>query len=71
MCVHEKKNCPRCGNEFECKSGTVHLCQCYGYPLSVELKAYLEQRYADCLCKNCLVFLSVELNFFKEKYLFR
>jgi hypothetical protein len=71
MCQHEKKNCPRCGSVFECKPGTIQQCQCYGVPLSDELKAYLDQRYNDCLCKNCLTYLRTELNFFKEKYLFR
>jgi len=71
MCLHEKKECPRCGASFECKAGNITQCQCYGFAMSEELKAYLEQRYADCLCKNCLGYLSVEFNFFKEKYIFR
>ena len=71
MCQHEKKNCPRCGIVFECKPGNITQCQCYGFAMNEELKVYLEQRYNDCLCKNCLKYLSVELNFFKERYIFR
>lgn len=71
MCLHEKKECPRCKKTFECKPGHITQCQCYGVALREELKAYLEERYADCLCRNCLDYLAVELNFFKEKYIFR
>ena len=71
MCQHEKKNCPRCRSIFECKPGNITQCQCYGFKVDAELKAYLEQRYNDCLCRSCLEHLSFELNFFKEKYIFR
>lgn len=71
MCRHEMKNCPRCGNIFECKPGNIEQCQCSGFKISEELKAYLEQRYNDCLCNTCLLYLTNELNFFKEKYIFR
>lgn len=69
--MHEKKSCLRCGSEFECKAGNITQCQCCGFPMSEESKVYLEQKYDDCLCKSCLGYLSVELNFFKEKYIFR
>jgi hypothetical protein len=71
MCQHEKKNCPRCGVAFECKPGNITQCQCNGITLTLEQKSYISQRYDDCLCRNCLVYLSAELNFFKEKYIFR
>lgn len=71
MCFHEKKECPRCRKTFECKQGNITQCQCYGIAMTEELKAYLEDRYADCLCRDCLDHLTVELNFFKEKYIFR
>jgi len=69
--MHELKNCQRCGKGFECKPGNISQCQCFGFIITEELKAYLEQRYHDCLCKSCLEYLEVELNLFKEKYLFR
>lgn len=71
MCHHETKNCPRCKAVFECKPGNIAQCQCYAIKLTAEQRAYIEQRYSDCLCKNCLEHLSIELNYFKEKYIFR
>lgn len=69
--MHEMKSCPRCSKNFECKTGNISECQCYGFKMTEELKAFLEQRYNDCLCRNCLDHLSQELNLFKEKYIFR
>ncbi len=71
MCLHEQKKCPRCDKGFECKAGSVGECKCSGFKMTEELKVYLEQRYSDCLCISCLQYLQVELNIFKEKYLFR
>ena len=68
---HETKNCPRCHHGFACRVGTITQCQCYGIELSAEQRAYIEQRYNDCLCRDCLQYLSNELNLFKEKYIFR
>jgi hypothetical protein len=71
MCQHETKNCPRCKQAFECKPGNIAQCQCYGVTLFDEQRAYIERRYNDCLCRDCLQYLSNELNLFKEKYIFR
>lgn len=71
MSQHEVKACPRCGTGFECKSGNITQCQCYTIQLTEEQKAYINQRYEDCLCRSCLQYLSSELNFFREKYIFR
>jgi len=71
MCKHEIKKCPLCQAAFECKPGNIAQCQCYGIALSAEQQAYIEHRYADCLCRNCLQHLTVELHLFKEKYVFR
>ncbi|MFZ1311298.1 MAG: cysteine-rich CWC family protein [Chitinophagaceae bacterium] len=71
MCRHERKSCPQCKTVFECKPGNVLQCHCYGIAITHEQKAYIAQRYADCLCRNCLEYLSDELNLFKEKYIFR
>ena len=67
--MHETKDCLRCSKKFECKPGTITQCQCYGITLTIEQSAYMEQRYADCLCHDCLQYMQLELNFFKEKYL--
>ncbi len=71
MCKHETKSCPRCKQPFECKPGNITQCQCYGITLTGEQKIYIEQRYSDCLCRNCLEYLQQELHLFKEKYLFK
>lgn len=51
---HEEKICPRCGVRFECKMGTINLCQCSTVPLSDDERAYIAARYDDCLCALCL-----------------
>lgn len=54
MQKHEEKNCPRCNISFECKPGNVVHCQCYGIALTEKGRAVIEERYSDCLCRNCL-----------------
>jgi Cysteine-rich CWC len=71
MCLHEHKKCPRCNQFSECKPGSITQCQCFDIKLSVEQKAYIEQRYNDCLCRNCLLALQNEVELFKEKFIFR
>ena len=68
MCKHEAKQCPRCANSFECKVGDIAHCQCYIIALSTEEKAFIEERYNDCLCSNCLQELKQRYVFFIEKY---
>jgi hypothetical protein len=71
MSYPETKNCPKCRKPFECNPGNITLCQCNGIELTAELRAYIEQRYNDCLCRDCLQYLQQELVLFKEKYFFR
>ncbi len=71
MCQHETKNCPRCKQAFECKPGNITQCQCFGIAMTVEQKAYIELRYNDCLCRNCLIQLQNEVELFKEKFIYR
>ncbi|MFN3637300.1 MAG: cysteine-rich CWC family protein [Chloroherpetonaceae bacterium] len=61
---HEEKVCPRCGAHFECKMGTITLCQCSSVPLDDDERAYIASRFQDCLCANCLWELKQE---FKRK----
>jgi hypothetical protein len=68
MCMHEEKICPRCQMEFECKLGTITECQCNGITLNDEERAFIEERYDDCLCRSCLVELKSRYIFFKEKH---
>jgi len=67
MCAHEHKICPRCSNKFECKLGSITECQCYGISLTLEENAFIQSRYDDCLCRNCLVELKNRYVLFREK----
>ena len=71
MCKHEEKHCPRCYIAFECKAGTIMQCQCSAIQLSVEERAYVESRFEDCLCVDCLSALQKEYVLFKEKHIYR
>ncbi len=54
MPQHETKSCPRCNNFFECKVGSIGLCQCSSIALTIEERSLIESKYQDCLCVNCL-----------------
>ncbi len=59
---HEKKQCPRCLSEFECKTGSVLLCQCSKISLTAEQLEYCNSQYEECLCIDCLYELRSEFN---------
>ena len=59
---HEIKQCPRCTMEFECKTGSVLQCQCRSLAMSTQQLGYIESKYEDCLCINCLRELRGEFN---------
>jgi hypothetical protein len=69
MPLHEQKVCERCAKEFECKAGEISQCACSYIPLSAEEKAFIEERYNDCLCNNCLQDLKNGYALLKEKNL--
>lgn len=62
MIKHEVKNCPRCDAEFECKSGSISLCQCQSIELHSRQAEYVAARYEGCLCAACLAELRSECN---------
>ena len=62
MPSHDEKQCPRCNNLFECKSGSVLLCQCQTVTLTEKQLEYIASRYQDCLCAKCLMDIRVEYN---------
>jgi len=66
---HETKICPRCFDTFECKAGSILLCQCNTISLKEEESHYINQQFDDCLCINCMKDLKKEYNrnLFKEK----
>lgn len=71
MAYHEKKCCPRCANPFECKAGNITQCQCFDVQLTTEQQAFIEDRYKDCLCRDCLLQLRNQVELFKEKFIYR
>jgi Cysteine-rich CWC len=71
MCKHEEKLCPRCSIAFECKAGTIMQCQCSTIHLTVEESAFIQAKYEDCLCINCLHELQKKYEHFKTKYIFK
>ncbi|MEX0450015.1 cysteine-rich CWC family protein [Spiribacter sp. 221] len=54
MPEHEPKRCPRCGNGFECRQGSIHRCQCVDVMLTDEVRETIAHTYDDCLCRDCL-----------------
>lgn len=62
MPKHEKKQCPRCSAEFECKTGSILLCQCSKIEMSAEQLEYTSTQYNECLCFSCLKELRTEFN---------
>lgn len=59
---HENVKCERCHVPFECKAGTINLCQCQAVALNTEQRNYIRYRYDDCLCANCLKELRTDYN---------
>ena len=66
MAHHEIKQCCRCGNDFECKAGSITECQCSQIQLSNEERIYIEHKFPDCLCIDCLRFLQKEYMLVKK-----
>ena len=62
MPQHEKKQCPRCNADFECKSGSILLCQCSKIEMNSEQLEYCHSQYTDCLCLSCLKEMQGEFN---------
>ncbi|MDH5191326.1 MAG: cysteine-rich CWC family protein [Gammaproteobacteria bacterium] len=54
MPAHEQKQCQRCNRTFECKSGSILLCQCQTVMLSPDALSYIGGQFQDCLCAKCL-----------------
>ena len=62
MASHEEKQCPRCNEVFECKSGTIERCQCHSIGLADFHHDYIHSLYVDCLCAACLTELRRQYN---------
>lgn len=60
MLKHEEKICPRCNVKFECKLGSILLCQCTTVELNETERDYIRVQYSDCLCADCMKELRAE-----------
>ncbi|WP_268125498.1 cysteine-rich CWC family protein [Roseivirga pacifica] len=60
MPKHEERYCPRCKALFECKVGSISLCQCSTVVLTPSQKTYVSELFNGCLCANCLKQLQTE-----------
>jgi len=69
MRKHEQKRCPRCQALFECKSGSILLCQCQTVYLVPEHLDYVSEHYTDCLCAACLKVVRAEYDIMQVKNL--
>lgn len=57
---HEERVCPRCQVKFECKVGSISLCQCSAVTINEDERKYLQQCFSDCLCASCIHALKAE-----------
>ncbi len=62
MSKHEIKNCPSCSHPFECKTGDIINCQCETVKLTQQHRNYIQSKYDDCLCANCMNKLRSQFN---------
>lgn len=63
---HEEKICPNCSRIFECKVGSISLCQCTKLTLTLDERDYLAQQFEDCLCYHCMEKLAFEYRITKS-----
>jgi hypothetical protein len=54
MCEHKTKYCPHCNQLFDCKVGSILLCQCTTVSLTENERLFMKHRYEDCLCTSCM-----------------
>ncbi|WP_460995945.1 cysteine-rich CWC family protein [Spirosoma harenae] len=56
----EHTACPRCERSFECRAGSVNLCQCQPVQLTESQRQYIGSLFQGCLCADCLRTLQAE-----------
>jgi hypothetical protein len=68
MPLHELKICPRCNQEFDCKVGDISRCKCSDIRLTLEVQSFIDAKYQDCVCVDCLQKLNNKYYLFIEKH---
>ncbi|MBS1625979.1 MAG: cysteine-rich CWC family protein [Bacteroidetes bacterium] len=53
--------CPRCHTTFTCRAGDIANCECNTVTLTDVERAYIAERYSDCLCARCIRALQKEV----------
>ena len=53
--MSNKKNCPRCGDSFDCMHNKIENCHCVSVVLTQKQRTFIQQNYNDCLCNKCLL----------------
>ncbi|MES2004541.1 MAG: cysteine-rich CWC family protein [Bacteroidota bacterium] len=70
MPQHETRKCPRCTKNFECKVGNIAECQCSQVSLTHEERVFIEEKYIDCLCSQCLQTMQFQYKLYRN-HIFR
>ena len=70
MPQHETKKCQRCSGHFECKLGNIAECQCSQVSLTYEEQLFIEEKFVDCLCGQCLQTLQFQYRLYRN-HIFR
>ncbi len=58
----EKKECPRCQQEFFCNVSNIEQCQCSKINLSKLHSRYISEHYTGCVCFSCLKLMVLEFD---------
>ena len=61
-CKHDQVACGRCGAVYECKVGSISLCQCTAVQLTENQRQYIGSLFSSCLCATCLLALRTAYN---------
>ena len=67
MCEHEEKDCPRCREKFECKTGDITHCQCYAVKLNEAETKFITAKFSDCLCATCMMAMKSEYSILQRE----
>lgn len=54
---HELKICQRCSRPFQCKVDNITECHCFEVVFTKENRKYMDSKFNDCLCHECLLVL--------------
>lgn len=57
-----EKICPRCNNTFVCRVDNIELCNCKKVTLKEGTRQHIKERYAACLCLQCLIEVNESLS---------